>query len=822
MKKIILCFLLLCPLCTWAVETMDAVKEQAIERVKEYCTLMSQLAGSADNIDNVDKIIALCENNKVSTYDDFVHDANVFTCRPLFDYMQNITLTYENNVQMDYSQYQYEGMFSTPSISSAIPGDKYMKFLVTKKIKGKGINKTTRNIITVNIATMKIGGTTDESFKDPYGMYIEGVAAMREGELDKAKELLEKVSLLDFFSYRYRAKSYLGIVYPLQGELKKGFQTLLEVGENDPLAELILSIAYYSGNSIEFKNLSKAFQLLEKNATFKDKDFPEISVLCKFALGILYSGTYPNPDVTPDVDKAIELLKETSLSDNKIIAIGSNFSLAEVLHSKTNDLQSFLPYLEKYNAFDLSTYLPVQLFQEVETAKCQLYQESFPQKLQEEINVLKQSFTHYGRICALIGDFYNNKQDYTSAFTFYMKGAELQDGTSAYKVAILYSAGLGVTQSKQSCLAWLNKAAEYNSSDALWLLGFSYYRGDNYLNIEPDIHKAVPYLERAAAQGANNAALILGEIYMFGVEDIQENYEEAMKWYKVAADMLNSEACLFIGYMYGEGKGVTKDLNEAMRWYKKCVDFGDCTGQFMGDPNANAGMASCNIGNFYDELEKDYDYPKNMSEAYKWYNISIKNGCKSTYFNLGRFYENGIIVKKDLKEAFRLYSLATKPSQNACMKVGEAYEKGDVVSQSADSALHWYAEAFNPWQRNQILDDDEQRKAHADIVRLVVQQKANDLIGELLVIGDNQTDALTRINLANNVIRKYFASDNAKVQLIGSNWFTVTATETIRNYLDAVSTSKSISYFFVIPESVEKDSQGKITSLAIREFRNED
>lgn len=819
MKKIIISLLLLCPLCAWAVDTMDAVKEQAIERVKEYCTLMSQLAGSADNIDNVDKIIALCENNKVSTYDDFVHDANVFTCRPLFDYMQNITLTYENNVQMDYSQYQYEGMFSTPSISSSIPGDNYMKFLVTKKIKGKGIDKTIRNIITVNIATMKIGGTTDESFKDPYGMYIEGVAAMREGELDKAKKLLEKVSLLDFFSYRYRAKSYLGMVYLQQRDLKKGFQTLLEVGENDPLAELILSMAYYLGDSIEFKNLSKAFQLLEKNATFKDKDFPEISECSKFALGILYSGVFPNPDVTPNVDKAIELLNETSLSDNKVIAISSNFELASVLYSKTNELQSFLPYFEKYSAFDLSTHLPSQQFQSYETSKCQLYQQSFPQKYQEEINELKQYFTHYGWVCALIGDFYNNKQDYTSALTFYMKGAELQDGNSAYKVACLYSNGLGVTQSKQACLTWLNKATEYNSSDALWSLGFSYYIGDVYLNIERDIHKAVSYLERAAAQGVSNAALILGEIYLFGVE-IQKNNKEAMKWCKIAADMQNSEACLYIAHMYNGGKGVTKDLNEAMRWYKKCVDFGDCTRNSIGDKSPNSGMASNNIGALYDEFNKDDDYPKNMSEAYKWYNISIKNGCKLAYSNLGRFYENGVIVKKDLKEAFRLYSLATEISQSACMKVGEFYERGDVVSQSADSALHWYAEAFNPWQRNQILDDDEQKKAHANIVRLVMQQKANDLIGELLVIGDNQTDALTRINLADGVIRKYFASDNAKVQLIGSNWHTVTATETIRNYLDAVSTGKSISYFFVMNGSVEKDSQGKITSLAIREFRD--
>lgn len=510
MKKIIISLWLLCPLCTLAATPIESIQEQAVEQVKEYCTLMSQFVGSADNIDNVDKIVALCENNKVSTYDDFAQNTHVFTERPLFDYLQNITLTYENNVQIDYSQYQYEGTFSAPSTFNGIPGDTYMKILVTKKMRGKGVNKTIRNIITVNTATMKIGGTVDEGFQSPYGIYIEGIKAMQKKEYDKAEELLKKASQFEFFSRRYRAKIYLGLLYQKRGKLNEGFQALIEVGENDPLAEFFLSTIYYLDGPAEFKDVAKALQIIEKNVAYENKDFPKINDIYKLKLALIYSGFHANPNITPDIDKAIKLCKELSEAEDKQLAIHSNFLLL-AYSAKKNGIQSVLPYCEKYNASDLSTYAPSH-FQSYETLVCQLYKQYFPQKYQEEINVLKQSFTHHGWVCTLVGDFYIIKKDYTSAHTMYLKGAELQDGNCAYRLFLLYHEGLGMPQSRQTAWTWLNQAGDYNCPDALYILGNGYYLGDSIYNIKPDIQKAISYLKRAAAQGSSNATLLLDKI----------------------------------------------------------------------------------------------------------------------------------------------------------------------------------------------------------------------------------------------------------------------------------------------------------------------
>lgn len=509
MKKIIVSLWLLCPLCAWAATPIESIQEQAIEQVKEYCTLMSQFAGNADNIDKVDKIVALCENNRVSTFDDFKQNTHVFTERPLFDYLQNITLTYENNVQIDYSQYQYEGTFSAPSTFNGIPGDTYMKILVTKKMRGKGVNKTIRNIITVNTATMKIGGTVDEGFQSPYGIYIEGIKAMQKKEYDKAEELLKKASQFEFFSHRYRAKIYLGLLYQKRGKLNEGFQALIEVGENDPLAEFFLSTIYYLDGPAEFKDVAKALQIIEKNVAYENKDFPQINDIYKFELVLIHNG-FHDPNITPNIDKAIKLCKELSGSENKQFAINSNFLLIAALIKK-EDIQSILPYCKKYSASDLSTYTPSQ-FQVYETSKCQLYKQYFPQKYQEEINTLKQSFTQHGWVCTLVGDSYINKKDYASAHTMYLKGAELQDGNCAYRLFLLYHEGVGVSQSRQTAWTWLNKAGDYNCPDALYILGNAYYLGDFNYDIEPDIQKAISYLKRAAAQGASNATLLLDKI----------------------------------------------------------------------------------------------------------------------------------------------------------------------------------------------------------------------------------------------------------------------------------------------------------------------
>ena len=57
--------------------------------------------------------------------------------------------------------------------------------------------------------------------------------------------------------------------------------------------------------------------------------------------------------------------------------------------------------------------------------------------------------------------------------------------------------------------------------------------------------------------------------------NIDQNYEKAFKWYKLAAKAGITDACFKVGYFYDQGiGGVTIDYNQAIRWYSLAFENG--------------------------------------------------------------------------------------------------------------------------------------------------------------------------------------------------------------------------------------------------------
>ena len=55
---------------------------------------------------------------------------------------------------------------------------------------------------------------------------------------------------------------------------------------------------------------------------------------------------------------------------------------------------------------------------------------------------------------------------------------------------------------------------------------------------------------------------------------VQQNYDEAVKWYRQAVDQHYALAQFNPGFFYQNGWGVTKDEAEAVRWYSKAAELG--------------------------------------------------------------------------------------------------------------------------------------------------------------------------------------------------------------------------------------------------------
>ena len=81
-----------------------------------------------------------------------------------------------------------------------------------------------------------------------------------------------------------------------------------------------------------------------------------------------------------------------------------------------------------------------------------------------------------------------------------------------------------------------------------------------------DYVEAAKWYRLAAEQGYAGAQFALGYIYEGG-RDLPKDYVEAAKWYRLAAEQGDVDAQCFMGVMYGTGKGVPKDDVEAYKWF---------------------------------------------------------------------------------------------------------------------------------------------------------------------------------------------------------------------------------------------------------------
>jgi TPR repeat protein len=57
-------------------------------------------------------------------------------------------------------------------------------------------------------------------------------------------------------------------------------------------------------------------------------------------------------------------------------------------------------------------------------------------------------------------------------------------------------------------------------------------------------------------------------------EGVAQNYQEAMRWSKLAAAQGHTDAQFNIGWMYDKGQGVEVDKKLAKHWYKIACDNG--------------------------------------------------------------------------------------------------------------------------------------------------------------------------------------------------------------------------------------------------------
>ena len=295
MKKnlsiIVLLLALVSTACFAADDTkLDAeTQKQVVNKVKEYCTLMQEFSADVEKIDNMETIYGMCENNNVSVFNDLAaaSSTNVSdNSMPLQQYMMMLTDKFENNVKTSYSGYKYLKTVVQPSPMEGFDAARYAFVKVDKQVNAPGINATHHLNIIVNTETMKVSSTTSEDFEDPQSIYLKALEKYNKGDYNSAIPLFEKVSVLQRFPGRYRAKSMLGWIYADQEKNEKAHDVLREAAEEDPLGKILLASKILLSDQVpvSLRNSTEGINLLRALGDVRDKEIPQMHLIAKAAL----------------------------------------------------------------------------------------------------------------------------------------------------------------------------------------------------------------------------------------------------------------------------------------------------------------------------------------------------------------------------------------------------------------------------------------------------------------------------------------------------------------------------------------------------------
>ncbi len=217
---------------------------------------------------------------------------------------------------------------------------------------------------------------------------------------------------------------------------------------------------------------------------------------------------------------------------------------------------------------------------------------------------------------------------------WFNKAAENGNTVAMHVLALYYKEGKFLDFNIELAIKWLKKASELNDSSAMYTLSTCYEKG---IIIEKNIDLSLYWLNKSAELNNKIALYELARLYFLGIE-YSKDETKAFELYLKSANVGYDKAMYELANLYKQGKGVKKNIDEALKWYEKSA--------LLDNTKALEALA------FYYEEKEDYsrshEYLKKASELSDYY-------C---CYCLGKYYEKGLAVNIDLKEALRQYKLA--------------------------------------------------------------------------------------------------------------------------------------------------------------------
>lgn len=131
-----------------------------------------------------------------------------------------------------------------------------------------------------------------------------------------------------------------------------------------------------------------------------------------------------------------------------------------------------------------------------------------------------------------------------------------------------------------------------------------------------------------------DSARIQAGRHLGSISRLPQDYAEAAKWYRLAADQGDAQAQYNLGVMYDLGQGVPQDDAKAVKWYRLAADQGFAQAQYK-------------LGIIYDNGK---GVPRDHVVAHIWFNLAAAQGFDSAAKK--RVY----VVKSMTREQMAVYA----------------------------------------------------------------------------------------------------------------------------------------------------------------------
>lgn len=218
-------------------------------------------------------------------------------------------------------------------------------------------------------------------------------------------------------------------------------------------------------------------------------------------------------------------------------------------------------------------------------------------------------------------------------------------------LAVMVGETLELAQAKKISAPPVIAAAQ---AEGWFQTGEKYYYGRG---VPQDYAEAVKWYRKAAEQGHAEAQNSLGDCYACGdpqdqdiimdvdevdVDQAKARFGRAVAWYRRAAESGHAAAQNSLGLGYAQGWGVPQDFTQAVAWYRKAAE--------QGNPIAQDRLADC----YYHGNGVKQDY----TQAVAWYRKAAEQGDAGAQSHLGDCYFEGFAIPKDYAQARGWYRTA--------------------------------------------------------------------------------------------------------------------------------------------------------------------